>query len=292
MAQLQAAVRTYERKPEIAVRERDLWRDLVEERCGLYFAESRMHHLQACLWERMRALGMSSYLDYRHYIASAAEGAKEWEALLQILVNCETSFFRHEPSFRSLVYVLPEIVREKRKRSGCNLNLWSAGCSTGQEAYSMAMTALATANLEPCRLHVRGSDISETVLEKARRGRYSARAVRGIPELVRKRYLSEGHSGLEPFYEINAQLRGVVEFTSINLMKPAAYGGGLHDVIFCQNVLIYFREAVREEIAHRLARRLSPGGVLFFGPGEMAGLKLPGVQTVRLDGSPAYQRVE
>jgi type IV pilus assembly protein PilK len=293
MTQLETAVRINESKPEIAPLERDLWRDLIDDRCGICFVDSRMHHLQACLWERMRLHGIGSYLDYHQYVSFGAGGDKEWEALLELLVNCETSFFRHEPSFRSLAYLLPYMMRDKRRRSSYSLNLWSAGCSSGQETYSIAITALQAANLEPWRLHVRGSDISETALAKARRGRYTTRAVQGIPDPLRKRYLSEvAFSGQETLYEVHAHVRAVVEFAAFNLMRPATYGGGWQDVIFCQNVLIYFRDAVREQIAHRLARRLNLGGVLFFGPGEMPGLKLPGAQTVWIDGSPAYQRVE
>jgi chemotaxis methyl-accepting protein methylase len=286
------AARIGEERPEMSVHELEVWRNLLELRCGVYFAESRLHHLKGCLWERMRAHGLRSYLHYHRDLALLGTGSEEWVALLECLLNRETSFFRCEQSFRALAAVAQEIMSQKRPHSGNILRLWSVGCSSGQEAYSMAIAVLEAARCNSWGIQVRGSDISECALEKARKGRYSARAVEGIPEPLLRRYFSAAGSGLEKSYEVNPGVKALAEFDSLNLVEPATYGAGKHDVIFCQNVLIYFREDVREEIAHQLASRLSPGGYLFFGPGEMAGVKLAGTQAVRIDGSLAHRRVE
>ena len=281
-----------EERPEMSVQELEDWRRLVEGRCGAWFSESRWHNLQSCLWERMRAHGTRSYLDYHRDLAVLPTGAAEWLALLECLLNRETSFFRCEPSFRGLAGAASEIMGQKRADCDCVLELWSVGCSTGQEPYSMAIAAVEAASWNGWRVRVRGSDISERSLERARKGWYGCRAVEGVPEVLRRRYFSAAGSGLDKCYQVNAGIRALVEFDALNLVDPATYGDGEHDVIFCHNVLIYFREAVRDEIAHRLAGRLKPGGFLFFGPGEMPGVKLPGTQAVRMDGSLAHRRVE
>jgi type IV pilus assembly protein PilK len=286
------APRIGEERPEMSVHELEIWRNLVEALCGAHFAESRLHHLQGCLWERMRARGIRSYLDYYHQVALLRTGTAEWVALLECLLNRQTSFFRCEPSFRSLVCAASEIMSQKRTQTGNVLHLWSVGCSSGQETYSMAIAALEAGGDNSWRVKVRGSDIRESALQKARTGRYSCRALEGVPEPLRKRYFSATGSGLEESFEIHADVKALVTFDCVNLADSDTYGVCEHDIIFCQNVLIYFREAAREEIAHHLARRLNPGGFLFFGPGEMAGIKLPGTQTVRIDGSLAHRRVE
>jgi type IV pilus assembly protein PilK len=149
MALTASATRIGAQRPDMSVNEQEIWRSLVETRCGAHFAESRLHHLQGCLWERMRARGVRSYLDYHHEVAFLRTGAAEWVALLDCLLNRQTSFFRCEPAFRALVSAASEIMGRKRMQSENILRLWSVGCSSGQETYSMAIAALEAAGGSP-----------------------------------------------------------------------------------------------------------------------------------------------
>jgi chemotaxis methyl-accepting protein methylase len=295
-------------RPSPSALEYEVWRELIWQRCGLYFTESRIRFLSQRLRERMRLRRSKSYSEYYHYVAFNPEGEGEWEELLELLLNKETGFFRHLPSFEALTgHVLPRLMRDKQKYGVNTITLWSAGCSTGQEAYSLAMaflerylepvkgpvlnTAEGMADSHLWQVKVTGSDISQRALDKARRGRYKPYEVRYMPALYRKNYLTVVEDAQNVFYQVGDRVRELVRFGNLNLSDPDSYWISAQDVIFCQNVLIYFKPESRIEIVRRLCQRLNPGGYLFLAPAEVVGLKLPGVQPVRLPDSLIYQRV-
>src|SRR6266853_263558 len=151
-----------------------LWCELILRRCGLAFRNARLPDVIGIVRERAKARGLSSEAYYQ-MLSKPGENAPEWEALVERLINHETSFFRHPPSFDALYrHILPEL-RDARPRAG-KLNLWSAGCSTGQEAFSIAMVAMADEALKG-EFTVWGGDISRYAIDIARRGRYGPRAV-------------------------------------------------------------------------------------------------------------------
>ena len=273
--------------------DQDRWSALVEERCGTTFGESRMRHLEAGLWERMRQRGTRGYGEYYEYVAFNPGGDLEWAALLESLVNHETSWFRHPPTFECLgEQILRPLIVEKHKRGGAALSMWSAGCSTGDEAFSMATVALASTFPEPARVRVVGSDISEKSLAHARRGRYTSRAVANVPAAYRQQYLKLIQAQRDVYYEVHERLRSIVEFTKFNMLDPETYGVEQYDVIFCQNVLLYFRPETRMRIVTHLAERLNPEGYLFLAPGEVVGLRFPGLKMFRLGDSIVYQQTQ
>ena len=282
-------------RPELTSPEHAAWRELIRGRCGLDFVESRERYLSRCLWQRARTLGLGSYRDYYRHMA-AGEEDEEWQALVELLVNCESSFFRHRSSFDALREVLGEILARKAARRDFCLGLWSAGCAAGQEAYSMAICAQEAVAARPAtwQIKVIGSDISQEALAKARRGRYLASELRSFPESIRKRYLDpvdpKTSDGGSPRYEAHARLRGMVQFGAWNLMRPSTWWVTGQDVIFCQNLLIYLQEEDRLALVERLCRRLNPGGYLFLAPGEVVGLRLPRMRAARLEDCLAYQR--
>src|SRR5215471_7315525 len=126
------------REPDMSQKERELWRDLVWRRSGLFFPDTRIRFFRRRLWERVAALSLSSYAEYYQYVQFNREGNGEFSELLELLLNKESQFFRHPPSFEALAKTaLPELMAEKEKDGDTTLNLWSAGCSKGQEAYSL-----------------------------------------------------------------------------------------------------------------------------------------------------------
>jgi type IV pilus assembly protein PilK len=242
---------------------RESWCELIRRRCGLAFRTAQVPSVLACVRQHVETRGTSERAYYEQ-LAAAADNDSEWLALIEHLVNHETSFFRHPPSFDVLRNRLLPDLRAARGRN--RLHLLSAGCSTGQEAYSMAMVAMdhdASANFA-----VWGCDISREAIETARRGRFGRRAIAGIPETYRQRFLVACGNESTPEYEICEELRQRVRFSAVNLFFADAGIALSYDLIVCQNVLIYMSAAAVSQIVAHLAARLVPGGYLMLGPGE------------------------
>ena len=164
-----------------------VWYDLILRRCGLAFRHARLPDVIETVRDQMRARGIESETAYYQLLGKSSDTTAEWDALMERLLNHETSFFRHPPSFDALrTHILPEL-HDARARRG-RLNMWSAGCSTGQEAYSLAMLAMADETLKG-DFTVWGGDISRTAIDCARRGRYGRRAAATVPDDYRQRFL-------------------------------------------------------------------------------------------------------
>lgn len=283
--------------PEMSVVERELWQMLIQERCGLQFNDGRLSLLRQRLWKRMQVRRLLSYSDYYHYVTFNSEGQEEWQMLQALLLNHETSFFRHPTVLEALTkHLLPTVIERKIRQGVGLITLWSAGCSTGQEPYSMAMVALEwLATLPPpvfqnggqgWHLKISGSDISREALQKARQGRYKPHELRYLPDEYRSQYLKRIDDG----YQIVGSARSVVQFGYVNLLDPATFWVMSQDVIFCQNVLIYFKPEDRRKIVNHLLGCLAPGGYLVTTPATTDGLQLKGVQRVSLPDVLVYQR--
>jgi chemotaxis protein methyltransferase CheR len=274
-------------RPEMSSYDLELWQTAVSERWGLHYSEGRVHQLSAGLWRRMQKLGMDSFRAY-HRFAGSSPG--EWNLLLESVLNHESSFFRHLPSFDALwQVVIPDLAMRKTQRREDTVRIWSAACSIGQEPYSLAMAALDHPSLHMMRITVRGSDISPSVLDTARRGVYTQRAMEGVPEWQRRRHFIPAQGG---GFQAGRGLRLMCEFSEFNLTNPATYGPDQYDVIFCQNVLIYFGAEQRVRTMQSLASRLAPGGYLFLAPGEALGIRLSGCRDPRLRECLCYQKTE
>src|SRR5215470_7512705 len=264
-----------------------LWYDLILRRCGLAFRNAQLSGVMNVVREQAKARGFSIEVYYQ-MLSKPGEHASEWEALVERLINHETSFFRHPPSFDALQrHILPDL-RDARLRGG-KLNLWSAGCSTGQEAYSLAMVAMDDEALKG-EFTVWGGDISRYAVEFARRGRYGPRAVASIPAEYRQRFLRPV-GGEEPAaeYEFTNDLRQRVRFMTTNLVDADGFSA-THDVIFCHNVLIYFSPAAVSQAVTFLASRLTLGGYLLLGPGEAPSERPVGLVPVTINGVRGFQR--
>jgi len=263
----------------------DAWCHLILRRCGLTFRDAQVPNVLGYVREQMRASGLTSERRYYDRLADEPEGGPEWTALVEHLLNHETSFFRHPPSFdvfRS--HILPEL-RDAR-RGGSRLNFWSAGCSTGQEAYSLAMVAMDDEDLRG-DFTVWGGDISRQAIDIARRGRYGPRAIAGVPEAYRERFVRG--TGVAAEHEIVDEVRRRVRFIAINLV--AACGVNLnYDVIFCHNVLIYLSPLAVSQVVALLATRLTLGGYLLLGPGEGPSERPAALDPVTVNGVRMFRR--
>jgi len=263
----------------------EAWCDLIRRRCGLTFRTAQLPTVLGCVHDHVQAKGTSERAYYEQ-LAEAPEGDPEWIALVEQLVNHESSFFRHPASFDVLrTHLLPDL-RTARGRG--RLNLLSAGCSTGQEAYSMAMVAMdhdARGDFA-----VWGCDISRQAIDAARRARFGRRAIAGTPEAYRQRFLIACGEGMSSEYEICEELRRRVRFSAVNLFAADAGINLSYDVIFCHNVLIYFAPEAATRLLNSLATRLRPGGYLLLGPGEGPGDQPLGLEPLHVPGVRGFRR--
>jgi chemotaxis protein methyltransferase CheR/type IV pilus assembly protein PilK len=233
----------------------------------------------------MRETGYHDYSQYYEYMASEAQHEEEWSLLVDRLTVHETCFFRHESSMKLVrEIVLPEVCVQ-----GGRCSVWSVGCATGEEAYSLAMlidSYCATLS-ESCSYRVFGTDISAPSLHHARAGMYLQRRLRNVKESFRTKYCRPVSSVR---FSIDSRLRENVEFFLLNLRDLEQAPLRHMNLIFCQNLLIYYERERRLQLINCLAEFLCPGGMLVLGPGEVLNWQHPSMEKVRFDDTLAYRR--
>lgn len=262
---------------EMSAAEFRAWQSLLEERSGMVVSEQRRSFLQTNLSSRMREVGAPDYASYYRQVTAGARGAVEWSTLMDRLTVQETRFFRHAPSFELLSNHL-QLCNEQRD-SNRPWSLWSVGCSSGEEAYSLAICAAEALerDADDSPYGVIGTDISLSALSRSREGVYGERRLEPIDSALRVRYFRALAGGQ---YQVSPQLEARVCFAKLNVLELADAPMSDMDVIFCQNLLIYFRRWRRREILNRLVERLAPGGLLVIGVGEVAGWQHPDLDPV------------
>jgi type IV pilus assembly protein PilK len=247
------------------------WQTLLEERTGVVLNERRRAFLQTNLSARMRELGVAEYAAYYRQVTDGPRGAVEWSTLLDRLTVQETRFFRHRPSFDVLEGYLRDRLQQGMSQPW---ELWSVGCASGEEPYSLAISAAEVLREtdKPDFYGVTGTDISLNALSKAREGQYTARRLELLDEELCQRYFVAQGEGR---FKVVPTLADRVCCARLNVLELAKAPITGMDVIFCQNLLIYFRRWRRREILNHLAERLVPGGLLVVGVGEVAGWQHP-----------------
>lgn len=241
------------------------FRDFFYRKTGIYFEESKRYFVDKRLLQRINATGQATFRNYFTQLRFQASQA-ELQALINLLTVNETYFFREEYQFRCMVRsVLPELV--KRRGAQHALRIWSVPCSSGEEAYSIALYLLEYwPPIDDVDVEIVASDIDSRILEQAQRGVYSQRAVQHLPAAVLHRHFTQQAADR---YQLNRDLRESVAFTQVNIADPLQtrrYRG--YDLIFCRNLLIYFDDASRRQAAEALFDALEPGGFMFLGHSE------------------------
>ena len=234
---------------------------LIEERTSIRFDESRERFLSTRVREHMVRKGHARGTDL---LRSIRRANFEFQSLLESLLTQETSFFRYPGVFEAFEKrILPELHIKKFWKNPRTLRIWSAGCSTGEEPYSIAITiADAISFSDAWKVEILATDIGRNALATAERGVYSGRSIASVTE----RQLSTHFQPTEGGQEIRPRLRQMVNFVHMNL-NNGVYVGKM-DVIFCMNVLIYFSEERKRELVQRFYDALEPGGYLFLGHSE------------------------
>jgi chemotaxis protein methyltransferase CheR len=241
------------------------FRDLLRTRCGLFYPEHRRNDLEHRL---QMALNTTAHPDLAALYDDAIGGGAAWEAILAQLTIGETYFFRNRAQFDALRhYILPEVMA--RRASIQSLRMWSAGCATGEEPYSLAMTiAELLTGRDPWHLTILATDINPTFLTRAREGVYGEWSFRGTPAALHTRFFHPE----ERRWRIDPTIRQMVSFARLNLVEPCypsvTTGTCAFDIIICRNVTIYFDAATTRQIVERLFEALAPGGWLIVGHAE------------------------
>ncbi|WP_090275687.1 CheR family methyltransferase [Halopseudomonas litoralis] len=263
------------------------WQALLETRTGVCVSEQRQVYLQTSLGARMRELGMRDYQLYYEYVTEGISGALEWSALVEWLTVRETSFMRHRASFDCVAQFLAQ---RQSAVSDRPLQFWSVGCASGEEAYSLAIVmeqSLVASGQKRRDYGIWATDISQHALDQARNGCYPDRRLGGLGEREREQWLERLHNGQ---YRVVPALRDRVCFTRLNILELAQAPIRDLDIIFCQNLLIYFRRWRRRDLLNQLAMRLAPGGILVIGPGEIMDWNNSLLERVPDDRVQAYRR--
>ena len=282
-----------------------LLQTLIYQECGMYFDERRAHFLKDRLQRRLKACQVDSFYSYYRLLTSR-EGKQELALLLENLTVNETSFFRNKPQLDLFQKtVLEEVLHHKQERRDWTMRVWSAGCSTGQEPYSVAMLvcdALAYYYLRnplpfdvpspkplippPWKLEVLASDMSYAALRTAQEGLYSETHMEAVDYTMRLRYFEK--SGEK--YAVKHALKELVQFDFHNLKTE--FLPRRNDIILCRNVMIYFDAAEQKRLIEKFWHCLNPGGYLFVGHAEsLFGLSTK-FRMIHLNNGTAYQRIE
>ena len=237
-------------------------RDRLADYSGVYLDLTRLRLLEHGLAQRLHATG-DDWAAYERRIQGPA-GRDELRLLAELVLNHETIFFRNGPHLRALREVLlPEL--HQRKPAGAPIRIWSAGCATGEEPYSLAITALETLGPPLARpVEIWATDLSEPALRKGRAGFYRGRALQNLPGDLLARYFTPKADG----YLAGDALRALVRFESLNLLEPFPRYASSVDIIFCQNVTIYFQLKTCQELIGRFYGCLPAGGLLCLGFSE------------------------
>ncbi|MEW6682351.1 MAG: protein-glutamate O-methyltransferase CheR [Nitrospirota bacterium] len=240
-----------------------LLRDMLYEHCGVWLDEQSKFFVEGRLQETLRRHRFGSFKDLYYFLKYDARRAEEFATVIDLLTIHETYFFREDHQLHALYReILPELMKRRQDRT---LRIWSAGCSTGEEVYSVAMLLASQPGYGDWRVEISGSDISQRVLEVARRGVYPASAFRTTPPDVRKRFFHQEGEG----FRVDDSIKRMVNFFSFNLadVDRAAVLPKM-DVILCRNVIIYFDSAVKKRVVEMFSNRLRPGGYLLLGHSE------------------------
>ncbi len=249
--------------------------DLLYKVCRITLGEGKQPLVKARLWKRIRSLGMQTYTEYFTFVESR-EGKPELLSMVDALTTNKTSFFREAAHFD---FLKEELVTHFKTAN--RLRIWCAGCSSGQEPYTLAIVlqeALTPAQRSDTL--ILATDISSKILTAAREGVYDDEEVDGVSPQQLRRWFTPGRDGAKTEHRVNDELRRMIRFARLNLMEAWSMRGPF-DFIFCRNVMIYFDRPTQENLVRRFYGLLRPGGCLLVGHSESLTGRVEGLTYVR-----------
>lgn len=274
---------------EMGSNEFSRWAALIEERTGTVLPPARKSLLVTKLATRMHEIGCACHEDYFELLNSGVNGAQEWSVFVDRITTHETRFFRHVDAL-GLVRDLVASRLSENIAGKVAVQAWSAGCATGEEAYTLAMTIDAVLQQHPAESYfgITATDISSPALRVARKGIYHQRRMGGVGEDIRKKYFTSLEDGR---YQVSRELRTRICFAHMNILDARQGLPGKMDLVYCQNMLIYFNRETRARLADRMVEHLLPDGLMILGSGELVGWRHPLMEKVDCDHTLAYRRI-
>lgn len=263
------------RQESLPARDFNRLAEFIYAECGIKLPQAKKTMLEARLHKRLRELDMPDYASYCQYLFSPLGQERELISLIDVVTTNTTEFFREPKHFEVLcAKVLPGHMR--RVGPAQPLRLWSAGCSTGEEPYTLAMVLSEHARQTPgFRFSILATDISTRVLERAMRGIYPAERADCISMDLKKRYMLRGKNRCTGLVRFTKDVRALIDFQRLNFMEEFSFQKRMH-VIFCRNVIIYFDRQTQHGLLSRFCQCLEQGGHLFIGHSEsITGMDLP-----------------
>jgi chemotaxis protein methyltransferase CheR len=255
------------------------FRDYIEEHGGIHLEKEKFDSIRISVHSRATFHGFSNYSEYYNFLTKNEE---EFRELISLIAINETYFFRYPEQFAVLrEFILPEIAAKNRSRKENSIRIWSAGCSTGEEPFSIAISVVESLHdWKDWDVHILGTDVSNKALSIAMKGRYGKNSFRITSEEIREKYFRKVSFD---FWEVKQFLKDLVMFSYHNLIKepyPLIFME-MWDIIFCRNVTIYFRPESTKRVIENMFKSLKPGGYLFMGHTETLYHINPGFELVR-----------
>lgn len=243
-----------------------LLRDCIYAHCGMFFDTESKYILEKRLSQRVTDLNLATFYDYYHYLKYNRNKDQELIDIMDVLTTNETYFFRESFQLKAFTdEIIPELIKSKSGRGIRSLRIWSAGCSTGEEPYTIAMLLSVIPELKGWKIEVIGTDISNKVLQQARRALYGKSSFRTTEESDLHRFFHQQDGG----YKVNDSIREMVTISHLNLFDTHRLALlGKVDLVFCRNVIIYFDQAAKKRVVESFHSALYDGGFLLLGHSE------------------------
>lgn len=269
MAGLFAKTTTLKQELKISDEEFVQLRDFIYQQTGIFIGDNRKYLLENRLANRLKENNLSSFGEYYYFLKYDPARRQELNRLFAVITTNETSFFRNPSQLKVFQdNILPEVLEQKKKKGRKKLRIWSAGCSTGEEPYTLSIIVheVLKSELPVWDVQIAANDLSEDCIKSARRGIYTEYTLRSTPKALLGRYFTEAGKGK---YQIKETIKKLVTFATINLsdrfrvkqVEPS-------DIIFCRNVIIYFDEEMKKRVISSFYDNMVPGGYLFVGHSE------------------------
>ena len=243
-------------------------RDFIYEHCGIYIADNRKYLIENRLINRLKELGLKNFSEYYHYLRYDTNRRAELTRLFEVVTTNETSFFRNPPQLEIFqTKVLPTVIADIRAKGQKKLRIWSAGCSTGEEPYTIAIILheVLRAELPAWDIRITANDLSEAVLAQAREAVYSDYSLRTTPKEIVARYFTPDGAN----FKLKPEVKRLVSFGQINLSdRMQLKRVERSHIVFCRNVIIYFDDEMKKNVINAFYDNLLPGGQLLIGHSE------------------------
>lgn len=264
-----------------------LLRELINRYCGMQFSDDTQYVFERRLKERLREIGLDDFTQYYHHLLYHPQAKAEIEAAVDALVTNETYLFREDYQLNAFRHeILPRLREQERIARHKSLTVWSAGCSTGEEVYTIAILIHESRLFAGWDIRVFGNDISRRVVAAARRGTYGPSSFRAMPPEYARFFIDVPQGR-----QVAPQIRSMCHFGHMNLLdRDRSALIGRVDVVFCRNVLIYFDDGARRRVIDTFYERLHPGGYLLLGHSESLLNSSTAFELVHLTTDMVYRR--